>query len=431
MKRPSMKKLSIPLFTITVAMACSPGTARAGGLSLYEVGSPDVGLAAAGYAARAQDASTLLTNPAGMTRLQDSEFLFGGQMLYGDLGFTQNSNTTVPGGGGDVNNAIGWVPAGSMFYVHNASPDLKYGFGVFSNFGLAMDYGDNWVGRYTVQRATLMGLSFMPAVAYRVNDQVSIGAGLNAMYGIFKTDVAINNILPGLPDGQLKLSDNEWGFGGNFGILYEASKATRFGVTYSSAVKLDFKAQPQFTNLGPGLSAALNAAGLLNGQIGLNMKVPQAVMTSVYHQLDDRWAILGSVGWQQWSHFGRVGIEIDSNNPTSLTVNAKYNDTWHGAVGAQYRPSSLWMWSFGVAYDTSAVDDENRTTTFPVGDSWRLGAGGTYAMSKQMDINFDYELAWGGTLPLDQTGGPLTGRLAGEYQDTSISFFVVNFRWKL
>ena len=30
-----------------------------------------------------------------------------------------------------------------------------------------------------------------------------------------------------------------------------------------------------------------------------------------------------------------------------------------------------------------------------------------------------------------KTGGPLTGRLAGEYQDTSISFFVVNFRWKL
>jgi long-chain fatty acid transport protein len=81
MKKPSMKNLSAQLLAIAIAAGWSIGTARAGGLSLYEVGSPDVGLAAAGYAARAQDASTLLTNPAGMTRLQDSEFLFGGQML--------------------------------------------------------------------------------------------------------------------------------------------------------------------------------------------------------------------------------------------------------------------------------------------------------------------------------------------------------------
>ncbi|MEJ0091147.1 MAG: hypothetical protein WDM80_15565 [Limisphaerales bacterium] len=42
-----------------------PQAVFAGGLSLYEIGTPDVGLASAGYAARAQDASTLYKNPAG------------------------------------------------------------------------------------------------------------------------------------------------------------------------------------------------------------------------------------------------------------------------------------------------------------------------------------------------------------------------------
>ena len=32
---------------------------EAGGIQLYEIGTPDVGLASAGWAARAQDASTL------------------------------------------------------------------------------------------------------------------------------------------------------------------------------------------------------------------------------------------------------------------------------------------------------------------------------------------------------------------------------------
>ena len=52
-----------------LALLSIPPASHAGGLLLYEVGTADVGLASAGYSARAQDASTVFTNPAGMTRL--------------------------------------------------------------------------------------------------------------------------------------------------------------------------------------------------------------------------------------------------------------------------------------------------------------------------------------------------------------------------
>ena len=57
------------LAMVASLLVVAVGEAGAGGLSLYEVGTADVGLASAGYGARAQDASTVLTNPAGMTRL--------------------------------------------------------------------------------------------------------------------------------------------------------------------------------------------------------------------------------------------------------------------------------------------------------------------------------------------------------------------------
>jgi long-chain fatty acid transport protein len=44
-----------------------------GGLYLYEVNATEVGLAGAGWAARADDASTVFTNPAGMTRIANSK----------------------------------------------------------------------------------------------------------------------------------------------------------------------------------------------------------------------------------------------------------------------------------------------------------------------------------------------------------------------
>ncbi len=77
-------------------LVCSP--AFAGGLYLYEMGTPDVGLPAAGYAARAQDPSTVFTNPAGMTRLDRSELQIGIQPLYANTQFNPNSSTTPTGG---------------------------------------------------------------------------------------------------------------------------------------------------------------------------------------------------------------------------------------------------------------------------------------------------------------------------------------------
>ena len=63
---------------ILLASLVAP-SAQAGGLYLYELGTPDVGAASAGWSARAQDAGTVFTNPAGMTRLEKSELLAGVQ----------------------------------------------------------------------------------------------------------------------------------------------------------------------------------------------------------------------------------------------------------------------------------------------------------------------------------------------------------------
>src|SRR6476619_7021723 len=61
-------------FSILVLIMLPALPADAGGLSLYEIATADVGLASAGWAARAQDPSTLLKNPAGMSLLESSQF---------------------------------------------------------------------------------------------------------------------------------------------------------------------------------------------------------------------------------------------------------------------------------------------------------------------------------------------------------------------
>jgi long-chain fatty acid transport protein len=382
-----------------------------------------VGLASAGYAARAQDPSTLFTNPAGMTRLDGSQFQAGAQLLYGNVEFSADSGTGPLLGTDSGGNAVGALPAGSLFFTQALSERFSVGVGVLSYFGLAQDYDDNWVGRYYLQEGDLLGLSLMPAVSFKATDWLSIGAGLNAMYGIMDTQVAVRTLGP--TDGQLNLSDEAWGFGANVGLLFTLAEGSRLGVTYLSPVELDFSARPSFSNLG-----ALGGAIFANPpQLDLGVTVPQSVMVSLYHELSSKWAVLANGGWQNWNQFGYVEVGVDSSTPFSLTKELDYQDTWHTAVGAQYRVSEDWLLSAGFAYDSSAVSDANRTVALPMGETYRFGLGAQWQVSPAISLGAAYELAWLGNLPVSQDS-LYRGRLSGAYEDARFSFFTANLTWR-
>jgi long-chain fatty acid transport protein len=408
---------------MVVALAGGCQAVFAGGISLYEIATPDVGLASAGYAARADDPSTLFKNPAGMSRLEGAQFQGGLQALYADVQFSPNGNTSPRLGTGNGGNAIGWLPGASFFVTVPLGENFHAGLGTFSYFGSAEDYGDTWVGRYYVQKSVLLGLSLMPSVSFKATDWLSIGAGLNAMYGYLDTKDAVNNLIG--PDGRMTLKDHTWGFGADLGVLIEASDKTRFAVTYLSPVKLDFKPTPSFTGLGPVLGAILANPPQLN----LGATVPQSVMVGAYHALNEQWALMADFGWQNWSQFGYVQAGVESGGTT--TLNLKFQDTWHGALGAQYHLSEKWVLSAGAAYDSSAVTSENRTVTLPMGQTWRFGLGAQYQLTKAINISAAETFMWIGDLSVDQgINVSLRGRVSGSFDDAWSSVTALSLIWK-
>jgi len=404
-----------------------PTMVQGAGVELYELATPDVGLASAGYAARAQDASTLFKNPAGMSRLQGAQFQGGLQLTYGNARFSPNQDTSPSLGSEDGGNAIGAIPALSGFYVHPLGERVRVGFGTFSYFGLAQKYDSDWVGRYFIQEGALVGVSLMPSLSVQVNEWLSVGAGLNAMAGYFKTQVAVNNLEPALGDGQLEVQDTAWGFGANVGLLVEPRQGTRFGLTYLSAVDLDFSDRPSFQNLGPGLGAVLGNPRTLD----VGMTVPQGVMFGVFQEVSEKWAVMLDVGWQNWNRFGKVDVGVQSSASSDLTVDANYQDTWHVAVGAQYRLSEKWRFSGGFAYDSSAVSDENRSVTTPMGEAYRFGVGAEWQLNQAINLGASYEFLWAGDMAVDQGSEPsLRGRVAGSYENSWFSFMAIHMTWK-
>jgi long-chain fatty acid transport protein len=419
--------------TALAAAVLAGSNAHAGGIGLYEVGTPDVGLASAGYAARAQDAATVLTNPAGMTRLDGNQLMLGAQVLYGDVGFSVGEGTSPALGSGDGGNPVGWFPGGGVFYSHSLSPDLKLGLAVTGNFGSAVKYDEGWVGRYRAQDGTLLGVSILPSIATRIDDKLSLGASLNLMYGTLDNEVAVNNIAG--PDGRLSLDDSTWGVGVNLGLLYELDRGTRLGITYTSPVKLDFGTRPAWSGLGPGLTALLASRGLLDARTDIGVTVPQGVNAGVYHQLDPRWAVLGSVGWQQWSKFGAVDVGIDANDPVALTTGLEFDDTWQLAGGAQYRWSDAWLLSAGIAYDSGFQSNGSIALALPTNAAWRFGIGGQTEASGSFGWGWSLTYATQGTLRSNVSGNvpvALGGRgdVVGSYDDVRFIFLALNVQWK-
>jgi long-chain fatty acid transport protein len=416
-----MKSLAVGLLGL-LGLLLTLSSAQAGGLYLYEVGSPDVGLAAAGYAARAQDASTAYTNPAGMTRLERPTLMLGVQPMYIDLNFSEDSNTTVSGPSGDSN---GWIPAGGAYYVHPVNDKLALGLAVGGNFGLSLDYQDDWVGRYYAQEVTLQAAFIQPAIAWQFNDQFSVGAGVSMVYGMLEQKMAINRIVEG-DDAELKLKDEDWTVQYNLGVLYELTEGTRLGLTYLSEAKLDFSDKADISGFGERITDIL---GFGTRTLDLGMNMPQAVMFSVYHEVNDRWALMGNLGWQDWSEFGQVQVDISDTN-LDTTADLDYKDTWHVALGTQYRIAEPWLLTAGIAYDSAMMDEDQIGPALPVGESWRFGLGGLYDWSQDLTLGAAYELVWGGDLDMDVERSPLAGRVSGTYENVAIHFVSLNAEWR-
>lgn len=397
----------------------------AGGVCLYEISSADTRLASAGWSARAEDPSTLFTNPAGMTRLCGPQLELGAQAIFAQVHFEPNSETTIRGSDGKANI---WLPSGSLFYIYPWNESLTLGIGNLGYFGSDLVYNHGWVGRYYVQKILLEGLSVVPAAAYKINDQWSIGAGANIMYAFLKQRSAVRNILDDRGDGYFNLHDYRFGFGGVFGILYEPSCNTRFGIQYLTKVRLNFKARPKFSNIGPTLDFVLRDLGIIGSKLDLHVNVPQSVMLSAYHDLNSCWSVMGNLGWQQWSNFQKVTINLADLNNRSFTSKIKYQDTWHAAVGAEWHYDECLTFSGGVAYDSSAISNAQRPLDFPIGKQWRFGSGARWQLLDNLVADFCTELQWQGNLKVD-VDKPVAGHVSGIFKNAYALFINSNITY--
>src|SRR4051794_15611613 len=89
----TVSRLALGMGALSAAAGLGAGAANAAGFFIQEQSVTGLGRAFAGGAAAADDASTVFSNPAGMTFLKQGEAQFGGSLLLPDSRLKDSGST--------------------------------------------------------------------------------------------------------------------------------------------------------------------------------------------------------------------------------------------------------------------------------------------------------------------------------------------------
>jgi long-chain fatty acid transport protein len=375
---------------------------------LSEFGSPSsLGTAGVGSTVNTSGADAAWTNPAGMTGMDEDTLMTGLMVMSPEVRFDSSVATA---GGSDGGNAGEVAAIPSVFYTRVLSEESRFGVSFVVVGGGGVDYGDNFTGRYSIQNVEMGMMSLTPSFGYKVNDDLSLGIGISAIYTTLEQDIAINT--PGPDDGQAKFEDlDDWGFQGLLGLTYQLTTDTLLGVVYRSEMDVDLEGDLKIRGL---------AASVPTQSVDVSWKNPQTLKLGLKHQLDKQKTLAFSLGWEDWSRFSKNEIGV---NPAGaqVTVDRQWDDTWNiGAAYAQKLDTGS-FYSLGIAYESSPVKDKHRTFDFPVDEVWKLAGSYGWAGEKNFNYSVGATLYMMGDSEVDETSQ--TVRAAGEF-DTNLLLFL-------
>jgi long-chain fatty acid transport protein len=374
-----------------------------------------------GLFASADDAVTAATNPAGLTRLHEAEWVGGLSAFYSASDFTTTAQSV---GASSSNSSNGSLAIPSLYYARPINSDITFGISLTVPSGLGSDPGDSTPARYLLEKWTLGYVSLTPAAGYRVTDKLSIGAGLNLNYALYDYQTAVFNG-PAQPDGKMELRDGNFGIGYQLGMLYELSPITRFGLSYSSSTTSKFSSTPELSGLTPQREALL-PAGIRSSQVTLESEFPQHLGVGAWHEFADGKSATLDVLWVNFNKFGLSSATLGNN---SIEVNnTRYNDIWGATAGMNWPVDEKWTLRLGAAYASSGVDSENRTFALRLDRIWGAGVGTEYRWRKNRVVGVNLTYYNLGSAPVSTTI-PLVGTLSGEYSSNYAIGLDLTLRW--
>lgn len=371
-----------------VLLAASP-RAEAAGFAIFEQGARGMGFAGA-YTAQSSDGSAIFHNPAGIAFLKQKQIYIGGTLIHPSVNFT--GADPFPGATVTESGNVGLLIPPAAYFTMPFSETLAFGVGVHTPFGLRTEWEnpDAFTGRYISTRADLQGVAVNPTVAFKLEDRLSVGVGLDVRF----SKIALDRRVPVVNPFTLKVVDGaavhlesgmHTGFGFNVGVLAKPSESLSIGASYRHKVTVDYDGTATFEPLPTG-SADLDVrvrASLPNGSPALATSIEFPAFASFgFAKSFGDWTFEADVNWYQWKTFDELRLTFETEPRLNEVIPEEYSNSFQYRFGIERVLNDAWAVRGGYFFDESPSPPESMSPLLPdanrngfcLGGSWTSGA---------------------------------------------------------
>lgn len=359
-------------------------------------------------AAVVNDATATYYNPAALALLKNPQIIvlnsvgylhnqFTGQSIQSNTGFTQSGSSTTQ--------THYYLP--SFYFAIPTTDKITIGLAVVSNF-FNKDIDGNSILRYAQSNNSIKDVDLVPAVAFKLNDFFSVGAGINLSYANFLLKPISGFPSLNIPDSQSRNECDGTGLGGDIGFLLRPGHSTTIGFNYRSAITYRLSGESVFKS----------NPEVVSNHYGFTFWTPARSVLSIDQRITPTLGIIGTVQRIEWSIFKEINIHgiATQIGPQPVILNAKVpyhlHDTWLLTLGSHYRIKPKWIIRVAGSYNQSPGNSNFQISN---GDSMSLGASMAYEVSKNIIIDGGYAHAFiqNENIHIKTSGNQIKGETTG------------------
>jgi long-chain fatty acid transport protein len=113
-----------------------------------------------------------------------------------------------------------------------------------------------------------------------------------------------------------------------------------------------------------------------------------------------------------------------------MAATRNYEDSWHVALGCQYKLNYEVLLTGSAAYDSSMFKKESRTADAVIGDAYRFSFGGQYNWKKTLNLGLGYTFVWNTDRENDPSESLYDFNHSGEDKNNSLHIMGANLTLK-
>lgn len=381
------------------------------------------------FVATADNPSAVYYNPSGITQLEGQQFRGG---IYAiDLEPKYRSPS-----GRSFDNQDPYHAAAQLFYTFTPEKrPVSFGIGAYAPHGLGVEWPADTGIRTTGSKGSLMTFTVNPVVAWKINEQLSIAAGLTLNYA--DLDLRQGILWPAQPFDRLRFRGSGWDVGYNAGILWKPCEKISLGGTFRSATEINLKGHTEARNDVelPSPPAPFTVPTFRERRRAeAEFQFPFEFVVGVAYKPTPQWNLEFNAEYTHWDDLNTVNVRQSAPIPPligdTLAIPLNWQPSWYYEFGAtRYLPND-WHVSGGYIFNENSVPDANYQPLVADLDRHFLSIG-TGKKFRRLAVDVAYQFGFGPTREVTGSAPSPAGQSAdGKYRYISHAVLItVGYRF--